>query len=126
VWLIDHGAALYVHHRWANWRERIQAPFSQIAQHVLLPFAASLEAADARLRPRIDPPTIEHIVAELPDDWLGAEADAGLADATAIRQAYTTYLVERLNGPRTWLAEAIAARERGPETLRVRETHRVV
>jgi hypothetical protein len=126
LWLIDHGAALYVHHRWAGWRERIQSPFPQISQHVLLPFTDSLEAADARLRPRIDQPTIEHIVAELPDDWLAAEPEAGLASAADIRQAYTTYLLERLNGPRQWLAEAVAARERGPDTLRVRETHRVV
>ena len=24
LWLIDHGAALYVHHRWEGWQERVQ------------------------------------------------------------------------------------------------------
>ena len=51
VWLIDHGAALYMHHRWAGWQQRIQSPFAQIADHVLLPLAGDLQAADARLRP---------------------------------------------------------------------------
>jgi hypothetical protein len=124
LWLIDHGAALYVHHRWAGWQERIHTPFARISEHVLLPFAGDLEAADARLRPQLDDATIEHIVATLPDEWLEPEPDVG--DAVAIRHAYVTYLRERLNGPRQWLAEAVAARERGPETLRVRETHRVV
>ena len=126
LWLIDHGAALYVHHRWAGWRERIQAPFPRISEHVLLRFAGPIEDADARLRARIDQSTIEAIVAELPDDWLAPEPDAELADAAAIRGAYTTYLVERLNGPQAWLAEAVAARVRGPDPLRVRDTHRVV
>jgi hypothetical protein len=49
-----------------------------------------------------------------------------VGDTAAIRQAYVTYLTERLNGPRRWLDEAVAAQARGPETLRVRATHRVV
>ncbi|HEY3063661.1 MAG TPA: HipA family kinase [Chloroflexota bacterium] len=124
VWLIDHGAALYVHHRWAGWQERMHTPFVQIAEHVLLPFAGDLEAADARLRPRLDDATIGHIAATLPDDWLDPEPELG--DAVAIRAAYVTYLRERLHGPRRWLAEAVAARKRGPDPLRLRETHRVV
>src|SRR5580765_3996537 len=73
LWLIDHGAALYVHHRWAGWQERIQSPFQPIKDHVLLPFAASLEAADGRLRPRLDAASIAAIVAAVPDEWLDPE-----------------------------------------------------
>jgi hypothetical protein len=124
LWLIDHGAALYVHHRWAGWQDRIQTPFAPIKDHVLLPFAADLEQADSRLRPRLTDATIECIVATLPDEWLDPEPDVG--DAQALRSAYTTYLQQRLNGPRAWLAEAIAAQKKGPETLRLRDTHRVV
>jgi hypothetical protein len=124
VWLIDHGAALYVHHRWSGWRERIHGSFPQIAQHVLLPFATDIEAADARLRPRIDSETQRQVVAAVPDEWLDPEPDIG--DATALREAYLTYLQQRLDGPRAWLAEAEEARRRGPEALRLRETHRVV
>jgi hypothetical protein len=124
VWLIDHGAALYVHHRWAGWRSRIQSPFPQIADHVLLPIAGDLEAADHRLGPRVTPAVLGAAVAALPDDWLLDDDEFGTLDAQ--REAYVTYLAERLDGPRAWLAEAIAAQQRGPRTLGPRLTHRVV
>jgi hypothetical protein len=123
VWLIDHGAALFMHHRWAGWRERIQSPFPQIADHVLLPLAGDLEAADTRLRPKLDHGAIADMVKSIPGDWLGEEAE--FAHAAEQREAYVTYLVERLNGPRVWLEEAIAAQKRGPKPLRQRQTHRV-
>jgi hypothetical protein len=124
VWLIDHGAALFMHHRWAGWRQRIQSPFPQIAEHVLLPLAGDLEAADARLRPRLGAELIAHIVEQVPRDWLGAEDE--FASEEEVRAAYVTYLVERLNGSRAWLAEAVQAQQRGPTPLARRITHRVV
>jgi len=125
VWLIDHGAALFFHHRWSGWRERVQSPFVQIADHVLLPMAGDLMAADARLRPRLDRASLEAIVESVPDEWLDEE-EPEFADLNAQRQAYLTYLLERLQGPRAWLAEAVAAQQRGPQTLQRRVTHRVV
>jgi hypothetical protein len=122
LWLIDHGAALYVHHRWEGWQERVQSPFPQIKDHVLLPFASNLEAADARLRPRLPDDVLRAIVDDLPDDWLGREAL--FPSLSEHRAAYLTYLSERLHGPRRWLQEAIDARRRGPERLTVRQTHR--
>jgi hypothetical protein len=124
VWLIDHGAALFMHHRWAGWRKRIQSPFPQIASHVLLPFAGDLEAADARLRPVLEDGVLAGIVASVPEAWLGPEEE--FADTAEQRAGYATYLVERLNGPRAWLAEAIGAQQRGPVPLKPRLTHRVV
>ena len=124
VWLIDHGAALYFHHRWSGWRERIQSPFVQIADHVLLHLAGDLETADARLRPRLDRAVLTAILQSVPDDWLGDEPEFDSVDAQ--REAYVTYLLERLNGPRSWLAEAVAAQEREPTVLQRRLTHRVV
>jgi hypothetical protein len=121
LWLIDHGAALFIHHRWAGWRDRIQSSFPQIAQHVLLPFAGDLETADARLRARLSHATLEAVIDSLPDEWLGEEEV--FAGADALRQAYITYLRERLDGPRTWLSEAISARRNGSKPLSVRETH---
>jgi hypothetical protein len=123
LWLIDHGASLYVHHRWDGWQDRIQSPFPQIKDHVLLSFSGDLEAADARLRPRLADDVLRQVMADLPDTWLGGEPLFPTLDEH--RQAYLTYLSERLNGPRRWLQEAIDARRRGPERLTVRATHRL-
>lgn len=122
VWLIDHGAALYFHHRWEGWQQRVQAPFAPIKEHVLLPLAGDLAAADERLRPRLSRDVIHSAVATLPDDWLGEEEPFATLDEH--RAAYVTYLQERLNGARAWLREAIGARTKGPERLGVRPTHR--
>jgi hypothetical protein len=122
VWLIDHGAALFFHHRWPGWRSRTDSAFPQIADHVLLGLANDLEAADARLRPRLDEASLIASVESLPDEWLGDEAE--FATLAEHRAAYVSYLVERLNGPRAWLREAIAAQQRGPKPLQRRLTHR--
>ncbi len=123
LWLIDHGAAPYVHHRWEGWLDRTQSPFPQIKDHVLLGVAGDLEAADARLRPLLTDAALRAVVDDVPDAWLGGEPlFPTLADH---RQAYVTYLSERLHGPRRWLDEAAAARARGPERLAVRQTHRL-
>jgi hypothetical protein len=125
IWLIDHGAALFVHHRWAGWQQRIHSPFPQIADHVLLPFAGDLAAADARLRARLDLALLTRIVGSLPEEWLGPEAE--FATTRDHRAAYVTYLAERLNEAGPWLfEEAIGAQQRGPQPLGPRLTHRVV
>ncbi len=125
VWLIDHGAALFMHHRWSGWRQRIHSPFPHIADHVLLPFAGDLPAADARLRSRLDAGLIAGIVASVPEEWL--LPDEQFATLREQREAYVTYLVERLSGPRAWLFdEAVGAQQRGPKPLGPRLTHRVV
>ena len=124
LWLIDHGASLYFHHRWAGWRDRIESPFPPIKDHVLLPLAGDLAAADARLRPRLTEEVIARIVAAVPAAWLGDEPE--FPDVAAHRAAYVTYLLARLHGERRWLQEAIDAQRRGPERLAPRLTHRVV
>jgi hypothetical protein len=124
LWMIDHGAALYFHHAWKGWENRIQSPFAQIREHVLLGLAGDLAAADDRLRPLLTDAVIRAAVDAIPDDWLGGEVLFTSLDEQ--RAAYLTYLTERLHGPRPWLQEAIDARERGPERLSVRATHRVV
>ncbi len=124
LWLIDHGASLYVHHRWEGWEDRIQAPFPRIRDHVLLAFAVDLEAADARLGPRLTEEAIRGVVADLPDEWLGDEVQ--FPALAAHRAAYVSYLAARLHGPRHWLQEAIDAKRRGPAPFASRLTHRVV
>jgi hypothetical protein len=106
--LIDHGSALYVHHTWARPDEHARRPFPQSRDHVLLPFAGSIAAADERLAPLVDRPFLEALAADIPDDWLPPEA--GLPDAEAHRRAYVDYLVTRLDGRRAFVEEAERAR----------------
>jgi hypothetical protein len=111
LWLIDHGSALYFHHRWDGWEERIHRPFEPIKHQVLLPQAADLAAADHRLRPRLAEADLRQIVAEIPAAWLGSAEP--FPNPARHRDAYLRYLTERLHGPRAWLEEAQRARAGG-------------
>src|SRR5207302_2097758 len=53
LWLIDHGAALYLQHRGLEPKTDAGKPFEHIKDHVLLRNAGSILDADARLRPQI-------------------------------------------------------------------------
>ena len=53
--LIDHGAALYHQHGGLRPDEQAGRPFPQIAEHVLLPVAGPIAAADERLRGKVTP-----------------------------------------------------------------------
>ena len=113
LWLIDHGAALYVHHAWTDGTDTLADAldrFPFIKQHVLLPFAGDLTAADAALSALLTPERIAGIVAAIPDAWLGQPAPASTAEAS--RAAYTSYLIRRLTPPRGFLEEALDARAR--------------
>lgn len=108
-WLIDHGAALYFQHRWsALTDETPMAPFPAIGDHVLLPRASDLAAADARLAPRIDAALLEEILATVPDELLlpPGERRADFEVAAEVRAAFRRYLTARLEAPRAFVAEA--------------------
>jgi len=96
LWLIDHGAALYFHHSSADYGSRAQSAFPAIKDHVLLPFASDLGAADAA------------IAALIPDDWL--DDDPHFASKQAHRAAYADYFARRLGAPRAFAEEAARAR----------------
>lgn len=119
LWMIDHGASLFIHHGWSSWEGRVQSRFPQIKDHVLLHIAGPLEEADERLRPQLNETLFQAIASDLPDAWL--EGDTGFESLEAHRERYVIYLRERLNGPRDWLQEAIDAKARGhvPHTERV-------
>lgn len=108
LWLIDHGAALYFHHGGSDYRARVGDPFPMIAEHVLLPFASSIEDVDAALAKRMTPAVVEDIVACVPDAWL--EHDRAFASAQARRAAYVEFLLGRLAAPRLFVTEAERAR----------------
>jgi hypothetical protein len=103
-WLIDHGAALYIHHTWRDPDEHARRPFDRIASHVLLPFAGSIAAADERNAGRIDDGLMTALVDAIPDAWLPDDPAAG--DAAAQRRAYVRYLRLRLDAPRAFVTEA--------------------
>lgn len=103
LWLIDHGAALYVHFTWRAPAEHARRPFPQLVDHVLLPYAGSIFEADRRLASRVTRSLLEPIVAAIPTAWLGDGADEQ-------RQAYVDYLMARLEAPRPFVEEADRAR----------------
>jgi hypothetical protein len=107
-WLIDHGAALYIHHTWRDPDEHARRAFDRIRDHVLLPYAESIEAADARHAASIREPLLRDLVTALPDSWLPADPQAGAPDAQ--REAYVRYLSRRLASPRSFVEEAERAR----------------
>jgi hypothetical protein len=110
LWLIDHGAALIVHHQWDGYLDRATGRFPLVKDHVLLPCtdAAHLAAADARLAPLLTPALLAAVLAEVPDDWL--EPSPLFATAAEQRAAYGHYLLARLQPPRGFAEEALRAR----------------
>jgi HipA-like protein len=110
LWLIDHGAALYLHHRTWSLAEHAREPFPAIRDHVLLPFAGSILEADERLAPRLERGVLEELAALLPGEWVADDHDRG--DPLQRRAAYAHYLEARLAPPRAFAHEAEDARVR--------------
>ena len=96
VWLIDHGAALYLQHGGLRPAEQATRAFPQIAEHVLLPRASSILEADERLSPRVDRALLEHVVGLVPAEWLVGDP----------AETYVEYLERRLEAPRAFAQEA--------------------
>lgn len=109
TWLIDHGAALYIHHTWRDPDEHAERPFERIRDHVLLPFASSIEAADVALSTRLGERLFAELAAAIPDLWLPDDALAGGADRQ--RAAYVRYLTRRLAARHRFVEEAERARQ---------------
>jgi hypothetical protein len=85
LWLIDHGAALYLQHGGLSESDAAR-PFPLIREHVLLGAAGSILEADERMRGRVDPEQVGAAVELVPRDWLGAESS----------RTYFEYLAARL------------------------------
>lgn len=104
LWLIDHGAALYFHHGWADPQASARSAFPAIANHVLLPFANRLDDVDFR-------PTrlqLQTVVQQVPEAWLAAEP--GFESAQQVREAYVEFFLTRLEHRHLFVAEAQRAR----------------
>ncbi len=108
LWLIDHGAALYMHHQWGDVATASRSPFRQIRDHVLLRLAGDLPAADERAHARLAAEALAAIVALIPDAWLVEEAR--FPTRQAHRAAYVEYLTRRLAASSLFVEEAAHAR----------------
>jgi hypothetical protein len=109
-WLIDHGAALYVHHTWIDPEGRSRSPFPQVAQHILLPFAGPISAASEIARARLSREIIQAIVDRVPDEWLDTAPAADRPVGT--RADYVEFLTRRLAAAEIFVEEAERARTR--------------
>ena len=100
LYCIDHGAALYFHHNWETAEKAAATPFKQIRNHVLLPWATEIGAADGALRPVLTEPVLTRIIAQVPAEWI----------APAEHLVYVNLLLRRLTGAADFVVEAMHAR----------------
>ncbi|HSJ25024.1 MAG TPA: HipA family kinase [Longimicrobiales bacterium] len=112
VWLIDHGAALYVHHDWPSATpERARAPFPLVKDHVLLTHAQDLEAADVDCTARLPRAVLEDIMRRVPDGLLADRLLRGeFGSPDDARHRYVEFLAARLEAPRHFVTAAAEAR----------------
>ncbi|MDE6270131.1 MAG: aminotransferase class I and II, partial [Muribaculaceae bacterium] len=80
-----------------------------IKHHVFLPYADRLEEADRLMRQAITPRTLQKIVSLIPGEWLEEENSDITPDER--RQAYATFLVDRLKNTSLFVAEALKQRK---------------
>jgi hypothetical protein len=99
LWLIDHGAALYLQHGGLDPAGHADRPFPIIAEHVLLDRASSILEAHERLAPRSTDATITRILDLVPEEWFAGDRP----------EAYAEYLTRRV-GSGVFAEEAERAR----------------
>ena len=90
LWLIDHGAALYLQHGGLDPAQHADKPFPLIKDHVLLPHAGSILEAHERLARVVQAGALVDAVALVPGEWLASVADGDSAET------YIDYLRRRL------------------------------
>jgi hypothetical protein len=106
IWLIDHGASLYFHYSPENWELKAEAPFSQIKNHVLLPYASGLDEVDAKFQTILTSRKLKDIVYLIPDEWLKESGQS----ASEARDMYFRFLEIRLASSKIFIKEAQNAR----------------
>ncbi|MBC8167544.1 MAG: aminotransferase class I and II [Bryobacteraceae bacterium] len=108
LYFIDHGAALYFHHDWANSARSAATRFPLVRKHVLLPWAAGIAEANEELGSMLSEPVFSGIVRMIPDEWLLPAAGVETPDEQ--RAAYTDWFLRRLAAAADFTEEAIRAR----------------
>ncbi|MDQ2658172.1 MAG: aminotransferase class I and II [Bacteroidota bacterium] len=112
LWLIDHGASLYFHHAWQPGTDYSRKEFPQVKDHVFLNLATELEEVNRQFRERLTPDVIDAIVSQIPDTWLGD--NSGFKDNDSHREAYSTFLKDRIKNSDMFVNEA---RDAGQATI---------
>jgi len=114
LYLIDHGAALYIHHTWRDPDEHATRALPTIGDHVLRPRAGSIAAAHDRMAPRMTKALVDAAIATVPQAWLAEIRPVG--GPAGQREAYRRYLLRRLEAQaapsRSWDRPACASRRR--------------
>lgn len=110
LYLIDHGAALYVQHNWPGMSEKSESPFAEIANHVLLPWAKKIAQARELAREKLSAAVFADIAAQISDAWLDAISSGQSADEK--RAAYVDFLSRRLAAAHIFEEEAMRAHAR--------------
>jgi hypothetical protein len=103
LWLIDHGASLYFHHAGNNWQQAGMNVFSQVKDHVLLPFASELEEADRQMKKMLGEALVRKVVDLVPVEWLESNENA--------REMYFQFLMNRIDHSQIFLKQAKDARQ---------------
>ena len=110
IYPIDHGAALFFHHDWPAREKRIESPFAEVEQHILLPWAGEIEKAGEVARQRLTPAVLTDILNLVPEAWLASASD-GVTPGDR-RAGYIEFLTRRLAASSIFEQEAIRARSR--------------
>ncbi|MDH6706182.1 hypothetical protein P3T27_002905 [Kitasatospora sp. MAA19] len=117
LWLIDNGAALIFHHRWATAEAAVGKRYD-LSAHALGGSAPDVRLADEELGPLVTVGLLEEVLALVPDAWLADEP--GFDSVDAVRHAYVTHLAARVVLSGQWLPDGFAT----PEQLREAERRR--
>jgi hypothetical protein len=107
LYLIDHGAALYFHHNWETMPQKIESPFPEVAQHVLLPWAAQIEEAAKHAQTALTKELFVEILEQVPDEWLASDPLESTPEEK--RAAYVDFFVKRLAVSKIFEQEAMRA-----------------
>ncbi|HMH14888.1 MAG TPA: HipA family kinase [Edaphobacter sp.] len=108
LYFIDHGAALYFHHDWKSMAAKAESRFAQVKEHVLLPWAAALQEADAFAHEILNAAVFAKILESVPEAWLLPEARE--LSAIEKRGVYEDFFVRRLKASVNFVEEAMRAR----------------
>ena len=106
LWLIDHGASLYFHYSPENWEKKAASPFTQVKNHVLLPWATLLDKTDQQFQSILSAGILKGIVDLIPEEWLINDVNM----PTEARDIYFRFLQIRLAASKIFIKEAQHAR----------------